>query len=313
MADASTRERPTPPWRRRAEGRAPAAGFLSGPAAVRAVRALLWGLAGLAAVGGMAAIVSSPSRTTQSAAEEIPSPGVGGVAEVAVHRWLATPREAVVGVDRSSRAGGNVTSAHAVAARLVADRYWAVTVAVEVERPHGQALWFFEIGVVEGPRGPAVAGAPAVVPPPGRIDIAPPSRLGSVSGVGDEVSGAVQAFLDALLTARGDLTRYLAPGVHVAPISPAFDAVRLTGLSEVAGADERKVVQAQAVASAGDLQLDVAYELVLEHRGGRWEVASLSAARALRRPSRASSTTATTAPASAVPSSAAPASPVPGA
>lgn len=259
-------------------------------------------LVALAAAGGCAAMLRGPSSQAPPSAgvyDEAAPPDAAGLAQLAVRRWLthAPAQPDALGARRDGAANGaRVGATDAVASRRVGERYWAVTVAVDIDRP-GDPLgpWFFEIGVVDTDAGLAVTGAPAVVPPPVRAELdVPASRWRAVHRPDDEAAATAQAFLDALLTGRGDLARYLAPGVRLAPVTPAFDAVRVVRSAHVDSSPDRRVVQAEAVATSAGLEVPLAYELVLERRAGRWEVRALSGAPTLRRRVPAASATSST-------------------
>jgi hypothetical protein len=288
---------------------------LAGAGAVRAARVVLWTLVATAALGGIGAFLKGGETTAAVATADVPTPaGVMGFAELAVRRWLTTPAAPRTGMGSEAGGAAAVAATDAVAARRVGDRSWAVTVAVQLgHSAPSQPPWFFEIGVVESELGLATAGAPAVVPPPVRTDVPVPPTAGVLSGAGDELAATVQAFLDALLCGRGDLARYLAPRVRMAPVAPRFDDVRLLGLATVDEARGRRVVRAEAAADAGGLRLALAYELVLERRGDRWEIAGLSGAPSRPGPPSPPSATSTTAAPAAVPSPAVTSPPVPGA
>ena len=282
---------------------------------MRAARVVLWTLVATAALGGITAFLKGGDTPAAVATADVPAPGgVMGFAELAVRRWLTTPAEPRT--DMGSEAGGAaaVAATDAVSARRAGDRSWAVTVAVQLEHlAPSQPPWFFEIGVVESEVGLAAGSAPAVVPPPVRTDVPVLPTAGALSRADDELAATVQAFLDALLCGRGDLARYLAPGVRMAPVAPRFDDVRLLGLATVDETRGRRVVEAQSDARAGGLRLALAYELVLERRGDRWEIAALSGAPSRPGPPPPPSTTSTTAAPAAVPSPAVTSPPVPGA
>jgi hypothetical protein len=99
------------------------------------------------------------------------------------------------------------------------------------------------------------------------------------------LSSTIGEFLGAYLTGTGEVDRYLAPGVELAPVSPApYTAVTVgdvSAIEEAAAAgqvptDGTKVrvrVQAEARDDAGRWPL--AYELSLTARSGRWDVATL--------------------------------------
>jgi hypothetical protein len=76
------------------------------------------------------------------------------------------------------------------------------------------------------------------------------------------------------------VSRYLAPGVEIAPVTPApFQQVSLQrwSVTELSDTEVRIRLTARGT-SAGGVPRTVAYELGLKERAGRWEVRSLSGA-----------------------------------
>lgn len=298
----------------RPERLAPSAGV------VLAARGALWALVVIGSLGGVVAAFRSPAGSTpgEAASSDVTPSHVAGFAELAIRRWVAGDDEGPsLGPGSSpppSAADASVvTAAAAVAGRQVSEGYWAVTVAVEVDRPiHGSAQWFFEIGVLETPDGLLASGAPAVVPAPVRADVGVAAgRALATPGPDDPIAAAAQAFLEALLAGRGDVARYLAPGVRMAPVIPAFDAVRVLRTADVDSSARRRVVRVEALATSGEHRFSVGYQLSLELRAGRWEVRRLSGAPTLRRPPASPAPSSTTAAVVTVPTPSAPA--VPGA
>lgn len=265
----------------------------------------MWILVGLGTVGGLISAFRSPATGIPSTAPgqpDAPAP-VTGFAELAVRQWLGNDDlsgEASIGdPDRGAAVAPVVTATDAVATRAVTDHYWAVTVAVEVGQPGGgSALWFVEIGVFETPEGLLASGAPAVVPSPVRGDPAVPvGQALSVPGPDDPIAATSQAFLEALLTGQGDVSRYLAPGAQLAPVGSVFESVRVQRTAEVETSAQRLVVRVEALATTVGMEVHLGYELTLEQRAGRWEVRRLSGAPTLRRvPTPSASTTSTTTP-----------------
>lgn len=285
--------------------------LLRGPVAVRATRLLVWVLVGLGSGGGLvAALRSTASDGLSTLAAQTDAPAqVTGFAELGVRRWLtvggmAGGRPETLGSqpgtgEAAAAASIVVTATDAVATRRVGDHYWAVTVAVEVDQVNrGPALWFIEIGVVETPEGLLASGPPAVVPSPVRADPAVAAgRALSVPSRDDPLAATAEAFLEALLTGRSDVSRYLAPGTRMSPVSPAFDSVRVQRTAEVEATTRRSIVRVEALATTAGVEVRFGYELTLEQRAGRWEVRRLSGAPTLRStPAPSPTTTSTTSP-----------------
>lgn len=203
-----------------------------------------------------------------------------------------------------------ITATHPVATRQTRPRYWAVTVGVEAGP--GPSLWFVEIGVLDTDTGLVAAGLPAVVPSPLRADAAlPVGPTLRVPGADDPIAVTAQAFLDALLAGGGDVSRYLAPGARIEPVTPTFDSVRVLRTAEVTTTAGRNMVRLEAVAVAAGVELHLGYELTLEQRAGRWEVRRLSGAPTLRPAAAASShaPSTTSPPATSTSTAVAPATP----
>lgn len=279
-------------------------GYLSAPAAVSASRLLVWVFVVLGASGGVLALLRpAPRRLAPLASRNAEAPArVAGFAELAVRRWLngsagdAPPDVVNVASARGADSRPVVLATSEVAALLVTDGYWAVTVGVEVAQADREpGVWFVEIGVVDTPQGLLAAGAPAVVPSPLRTGSASPAgRAFAVPAPGDPIATTAQAFLDALLAGRGDLSRYLAPGTRMTPVTPSFDSVVVQRLAEVATTAQRRTLRVDALATTAGAGLDLGYELTLELRAGRWEVRRMSGAPTLR--TITTRTTAETAP-----------------
>ncbi|WP_455357113.1 conjugal transfer protein [Streptomyces sp. SYSU K217416] len=160
---------------------------------------------------------------------------------------------------------------------------WSVTVAAQYA---DASVRYFVVPVAADASGSsfAVTGAPGVVAGPARAG-APKSPYGVSVPSGGDLSSAVGEFFGAYLTGAGEVDRYLAPGVKLAPVSPApYTAVtvqQVWGAEEAAAAEQvpadgikvRVRVQVEARDDAGRWQL--AYEIDLKARSSRWEVAAL--------------------------------------
>ena len=234
----------------------------------------------------MAGLRATPGaeHPTADAHDEAPS-RVTGFAEWAVRRWAdagASPGALAPPSGREPAAPLDITATHPVASRQLRSRYWAITLGVEAGP--GPSLWFVEIGVLDTDAGLVAAGLPAVVPSPVRAEAAllPAGRTLKVPAADDPIAVTTQAFLDALLAGRGDVSRYLAPGAHMEPVTPTFDSVRVLRTAEVTATAGRNVVRLEAAAVAPGVELRLGYELTLEQRAGRWEVRRLSGAPTLR-------------------------------
>ncbi|MET8292159.1 conjugal transfer protein [Streptomyces sp. NPDC005132] len=212
-----------------------------------------------------AADVTSPqARLAQSMAPDadLPDPAPG-----------AQSKPASVTAVRSAQRGGGA---------------WLVTVAAQYA---DGSVRYYAVPVTADRSGGAfaVTGAPGVVAGPGRVAV-PGSPYGVTVPDGDLVS-AVGEFLGAYLTSSGEVSRYLAPGVGLAAVSPApytgvtvqqVVAVEKSAAAERMPGDGTRVriaARVEARDTAGRWPL--AYELTMRARSGRWEVAALESAAAL--------------------------------
>jgi hypothetical protein len=274
------------------------------PSAQVAARVGLWALVGIGALGGVVGMMrptpQTVARASDDAAEATVPPETAGFAELAVTTWVSAngddAEDAIAplfAVDPSTNAGdagrrrvnGDAT---AVDARRIDDDYWAVTVATPVdefvdERWVPAGTWYVEVGVVRTAEGLTAVTEPAVVPaPPEPSDVPRPAGdgLGVPSQDDEAMANTVQGFLSALVAGSGDVSRYLAPDVEIAPVTPApFSEVSLQrwAVTPVDEGEARVRVAARATSAAG-VPRTVSYELGLAQRAGRWEVTSLSGA-----------------------------------
>ena len=277
------------------------------PGAQLAARVGLWSLVAVGFLGGVVGLLrpsqAAPVRVqdTDSQQAEV-GPDVAGFAEFAVGEWLEVDADTAGRVDalfleKPRDPGADTTTRQvrrlaAVRTRRIDASYWAVTVAAEVveqSRETGAlpaAPWYVEIGVVLGRDGTlAAAATPAIVAPP---PTAPPGvavedSWREVPERDDPVAATVGGFLTALLTGTGDVSRYLAPGVVVAPAAPApFVEVQLehVGTRDIDDTALRVRVAAIGTTPAGARQA-TGYELTMAERAGRWEIRAMSGAPSL--------------------------------
>jgi hypothetical protein len=259
-----------------------------------AVTALLWVLVVVAAVAGVAALLRpapAPAADGASVSDPVLSPQVAGTAQWAVRAALEAPSRAEAGrvlavpADRTTSGERvvQVRSASTIAARLVGDSYWAVTVAAEVHLGEAPALsWFFEVGVADTADGPVVVSEPALIP-------APPAAQGRAAltgtlrtpDLGDPVVATTAAFVTALLSGDPSVGRWTAPGVDLAPAvgQGIFDRViveraAVTRLGDAA----RRVLVAVTARTTDDTSLRLVYEVTVTAREGRWEITTVSGA-----------------------------------
>ncbi|NUK21664.1 conjugal transfer protein [Streptomyces lunaelactis] len=160
---------------------------------------------------------------------------------------------------------------------------WAVTVAAQYADGR---LRYFVVPVAADASGKsfAVTGTPGVVAGPARAAVASSPYSVRVPSEGD-LASAVGEFFGAYLTGAGEVDRYLAPGVKLAPPFPApyttVTVQEVSGAEEAAAAEQvppdgtevRVRVQVEARDDAGRWPL--AYDIDLTSRSSRWEVTAL--------------------------------------
>ena len=164
---------------------------------------------------------------------------------------------------------------------------WSVTVAVTAI-PAGAdqgVRRFFQVPIVYDDGRLAALALPAPVAAPTMADL-PSLEYPSDLSPSDPAWQTVSGFMSALLAGKGDITRYLTPGTHVSPVSPApYGAIRIDHLAaavdlgveparEPADGEELAVLVTvtglESRTSADGLSMQ--YALVLTGRDGRWEV-----------------------------------------
>ncbi|CCK24794.1 hypothetical protein BN159_0415 [Streptomyces davaonensis JCM 4913] len=232
-------------------------------------------------------------RTTAVAADP------GGYAQLFVSSWLrssaddastAQARRAqsmgpdVALPDPAADAQPTAETVTVVRSAQRADGAWSVTVAAQY--PDGRVR-YYAVPVAADPAGASftVTGAPSVVAGPSQAQVpASPYGVGVPEG---DLASTVGEFLTAYLTGSGEVDRYLAPGVSLAPVSPApYTAVsvqRVSAVEEAAAAGQvpqdgtRVRVLAQVEARDADGRWPLAYELALTAGSGRWDIARLEA------------------------------------
>ncbi len=215
-----------------------------------------------------------------------------GRAEIAVREWLTTGElhpstEPTDDLDQTPRM--SVLWASAVSGRAVERNYWAVTVAAEVRAPEDETTvrWLLEVGVLRSEGAATVVGPPAVVPAPPASEVAlrgpeaTPER-------DDPMTTTVASFLRSLLTGAGEVGRYMAPGSSVLPLTPApFESVTVDDIGIVRADRATSTIRVEVSAiTTAEVEVSLAYELVMAERDGRWEVKTLSGAPTLGRDGR---------------------------
>ncbi len=191
--------------------------------------------------------------------------GVPGFAEMYLASYLTGTSEEIGGfmpgapsVAAMTPAARYVTGAATIEVAPVAPDYWRVVVAAAVllfedGAYHPAGLQYFQIGVVDdGGRLVAVALPARVAGPAPRV--APPRALQVADGTpADDHAALVGDFLEALLTGRRDIRRYLSPESDIAPISPApYEAISVTSLALYEDGSALATVDAQSATGAVD-------------------------------------------------------------
>ncbi|MWA07671.1 conjugal transfer protein [Streptomyces sp. BA2] len=161
------------------------------------------------------------------------------------------------------------------------DGRWSVTVAAQ----YADAVRYFAVPAIASSSGSsfAVTAAPALVTAPARHKF--PDSPYEVTVEEGPLATTAGEFLTAYLAGRGEVSRYLAPGVELTAISPAaaasVEVQEATAREQSAAAEQvpgdgttvHVLAQVEARDAAGRWPL--AYELTLSARDGRWEIAAL--------------------------------------
>ena len=191
----------------------------------------------------------------------------------------------------SSRTPFKVTAPAVAAIIAQPDDIWAVTVAATVTDARERATRrYFQVPVRLHDATLTALTLPSPVAGPAHTtttDVDYPAIIALTS----VLAAGIGQFLDAYLTADGDVTRYLTPGTALPPVTPpAYTDVTLQDLradtdldpdSPPADATSLRVL-ATATAAVTDTQtVTVTYPLTLTARDGRWEVTAIDPAPAL--------------------------------
>ncbi|MEY9988021.1 hypothetical protein ABIE67_000053 [Streptomyces sp. V4I8] len=240
-----------------------------------------------------AAPSTKPTTTVETAVPANPS----GYATVFLDAWLRSRAGAEsttqarlaqsmapdVDLPEASDAQPEPESVVAVRSAQQTGKAWSVTLAAQYA---DGSVRYFAVPVVADSGGAAftVSGGPGVVAGPGRAEGVRSPYTVTVPTDGD-ASSAAGEFLAAYLAGAGEVDRYLAPGVSLAPVSPApYQTVTVQQLlaadqeaaAESVPADGTRVrVMAEVEARDSSGRWPLSYELALKSRSGRWEVAGL--------------------------------------
>ncbi len=171
-----------------------------------------------------------------------------------------------------------VTQTAAMEVTRVDDDYWSVVVAADVltlreGAYHPAGIQYFQIGVVNDGGRLVAAALPARVGGPAPRP-APPRALQVADGTPtDEQTALVGDFLEALLTGRRDLERYVSPGSAIDPISPApYQAISVTSVALFGDGSALAAVDAQSGGGSID---SMQYVIRFSDEGARPSVAGL--------------------------------------
>ncbi|MGW6317583.1 conjugal transfer protein [Streptomyces sp. NPDC055099] len=232
---------------------------------------------------------SKPQRTEQTASVADPS---GYVAEF-VDAWLRSSDDASSAAARRAQSMAPEVSLPTLKDDAPAPRrvtplrsapgkggQWSVTVAAQ----YAERVRYFAVPAISAAGGGsfAVTAAPALVAAPALHPL--PESDYRVSVEDGPLTTTAGEFLSAYLAGRGEVGRYLAPGVTMSAPSPAATTsveVEEVLAREQSAAGEKVppdgttvhvLVAVEALDASGRWPLS--YELTLSSRDGRWEIAA---------------------------------------
>lgn len=268
----------------------------------RLAHGLLWLLVAAGAGAGITSLVLQANTDPTGAAVQLPADATAAEAtaevflwaylgqagdsrEAAVERFLAEP------VDLRAATPGSLYVLRTAVMRSdeLAPGYWAVTVAADLlaagdagYEPAG--VRHYTIGVAESPAGLAIMGAPSLVATPPTASDGPRLTVRTIGRAqpGPELEAA-ERFLQAYLAGEGELDRYTAPSVELAPVSPppyVTATVQRAGLTRRRDGGALLRLEVAAVDAAGHTHV-LGYSLDVAERAGRWEVTALHPAAAV--------------------------------
>lgn len=251
-----------------------------------------------AAVGGLAFLQTSqpapvPAITMTDRSNE--RAAVGQFAQQVVVTWLTTTQEdpdALLALIKDARIAGLSRTAFvvddpAVAGITFVDDTWSVTVALTVtDANQSTERRYFQIPVRYAEEGLTAITLPTPVS-------APPVTVGSTTGYRTQVDTSsslgqtVGQFLSAYTAGAGDVSRYLTPGVFLAPLTPApytevqLSEIRAVGEQPSEAAQDGTQIRVLALGTAvvtDEQTSNVAYALTVTARAGRWEISAIDPA-----------------------------------
>ncbi|MGC7096713.1 conjugal transfer protein [Amycolatopsis lurida] len=266
-------------------------------------RVLGWGVVLASPLVMLAALVLlRPSPPAPNELAGVVDRAPTGWAEMFVRSWLSASREDEAGLEafyppgmKSQRAVGTQVSAETAAVSSVSAGagQWSVVVSASLltQQPDGRhkaKLVCFQVSLLEQTEPPAYAAAalPSPVSCPATLPT-PQLAYGETAELAGPIGGSVLGFLNAYLTARGGLERYVTPGAQLTAAVPApYTSVQLSELrtherfepGQAArppdGQQVHVLVRASAFDATGQIS-PIDYALTLTARAGRWEVARI--------------------------------------
>ncbi|MDI5979028.1 conjugal transfer protein [Amycolatopsis magusensis] len=270
-------------------------------------RVVGWGLVVASPLVMLATLVvlrPSPPPAPASLAGEVQR-APAGWAEMYVRSWLSASREDDAGLEafyppgmKAQRAVGTQVPVETAAISTVSPStgQWSVVVSANVltQQPDGHhkaKLTCFQVSLLEQGEPPAYAAAalPSPVSCPGTLPAAQLAYTETAELAGP-IGQSVLGFLNAYLTTRGGLERYIAPGAALTPALPApYASVQLSELrtherfepGQAARPPDAQPVHVLARAAGYDVTGQIVpfdYALTLTARAGRWEVSRIDPA-----------------------------------
>lgn len=238
-----------------------------------------------------AAPASKPQRTERTASVADPA----GYAAEFVDAWLRSSDDASSEAARRARAMAPDVALPSLEEDAPAPRRvtpvrsipkkggrWSVTVAAQ----YAHAVRYFVVPAIAAASGGsfAVTAAPALVAAPATHPL--PQSGYRITVEDGPLTTTAGEFLSAYLAGRGEVGRYLAPGVKLTAVSPV--AATAVEVEEVLAREQSAVgknvpsdgttvhVLVTVEVRDGSGLWPLAYELTLSSRGGRWEIAALA-------------------------------------
>lgn len=263
---------------------------LSEDTRVRIGATVLWVLVALGALGGLVAL-TRPAHAPRREEARTGSPSstvseawaAAGFGARAIASYLGADGRvdgdgAFAGFVGDSRAADRSPAGDAPAVAVVAvdragERYWAVTV---VARSSGREE-FWRVGVASRHGRLVATGLPTPVAAPSVAEQPELAVASSPMPPGDDPAvETVTGWVGAYACGQGDVSPWLAPGVHLAAVTPPLCAeVRLERWGSQPRGDNGLLVVTEAALDPGASERRVAFALSLARRDGRWEVAEL--------------------------------------